>query len=320
MADVLGGYQPDTKASSSRRADFDLRRRIAALEAGGGGGGIDLPPGGDPGEVLTVDGGGDPVWAAIPDQVPDPAYAGPRRDSYTDQAMFSHVAVSGGIGYSLVDNGSLQIIAGPGQPIGFWRATGTAAAPTGYTPLGLFDAGGRLLVGKGASDGGVAGSELHPTGNLTNVVGDGSGTSANQYLNHVASRDSNGSMYLNLSRSTSNTNIGSITQVGTTGVAYNTASDYRLKDEIGPVPDALTRLHELRPIRFAWKDGGAEVDGFLAHEVQEVIPEAVTGTKDAEDDDGNPVYQGIDQSKLVPLLIAAVQELAAQVAALQAAP
>jgi hypothetical protein len=72
---------------------------------------------------------------------------------------------------------------------------------------------------------------------------------------------------------------------------------------------ALDRIDALKPVNFAWKSDGTRVDGFLAHELQEVIPEAVTGEKDAVDEEGNPVYQGIDQSKVVPLLVGAIQEL-----------
>jgi hypothetical protein len=91
-------------------------------------------------------------------------------------------------------------------------------------------------------------------------------------------------------------------------VAYNTSSDYRLKEDWVAVADASTRVNALKPVNFAWKVDGSRVDGFLAHELAEVVPEAVTGEKDAVDAEGNPVYQGIDQSKLVPLLTAALQE------------
>jgi hypothetical protein len=113
--------------------------------------------------------------------------------------------------------------------------------------------------------------------------------------------------------------VGSIS-TNASATAYNTSSDYRLKQDAEPIGDALTRLQELNPIRFAWKsDPSYKVDGFLAHEAQQVVPECVTGEKDGLDENGQPTYQGIDQSKLVPLLVAAVQELAAEVAALKAA-
>jgi hypothetical protein len=114
------------------------------------------------------------------------------------------------------------------------------------------------------------------------------------------------------------TTTGSITRVGGTGVAYNTSSDYRLKEDWVAVADASTRVNALKPVNFAWKVDGSRVDGFLAHELAEVVPEAVTGEKDAVDAEGKPKYQGIDQSKLVPLLTAALQEALARIETLEA--
>jgi hypothetical protein len=112
--------------------------------------------------------------------------------------------------------------------------------------------------------------------------------------------------------------IGSITQSGTAGVAYNTSSDYRLKENVVAVTDGITRLLQLKPSRFNFiADPATTVDGFIAHEAQAVVPECVTGEKDAVNDDGNPVFQGIDQSKLVPLLTAALQEAIAKIEALE---
>ena len=109
------------------------------------------------------------------------------------------------------------------------------------------------------------------------------------------------------------TNVGSITNTSTT-TAYNTSSDYRLKENVVPLTGAVDRLNQLQVRRFNFlADPDTVVDGFLAHEAQEVVPECVTGTKDEVDADGNPVYQGIDQSKLVPLLTAALQEALAKI-------
>ena len=101
--------------------------------------------------------------------------------------------------------------------------------------------------------------------------------------------------------------------------AYNTSSDYRLKENVSYTFDATTRLKQLKPCRFNWiiDDTDTAVDGFLAHEVSSVVPEAISGDKDATDDDNNPVYQGIDQSKLVPLLVKTIQELEARITALE---
>jgi len=104
-------------------------------------------------------------------------------------------------------------------------------------------------------------------------------------------------------------------QVGTISItssstAYNTTSDYRLKENVVEMTGALDRVSQLKPSRFNFiADADKTVDGFLAHEVQEIVPEAISGKKDAVDKEGNPEYQGIDQSKLVPLLVGAIQEL-----------
>jgi hypothetical protein len=123
-------------------------------------------------------------------------------------------------------------------------------------------------------------------------------------------------------------NTAIVGNISTTDVAtaYNTSSDYRLKENVVSVTDGITRLQQLKPSRFNFiANPDKTVDGFIAHEVQAIVPEAITGEKDAVDDEGNPQYQGIDQSKLVPLLTAALQEaigrietLEAEVAALKA--
>jgi len=91
--------------------------------------------------------------------------------------------------------------------------------------------------------------------------------------------------------------------------SYLTLSDYRLKENITEITDGINRVKQLNPSRFNFiADPERTVDGFIAHEISDIVPEAITGEKDAVDDDGNPKYQGIDQSKLVPLLTAALQE------------
>ena len=110
--------------------------------------------------------------------------------------------------------------------------------------------------------------------------------------------------------------VGSIS-VTASATTYNTSSDYRLKEDVQPMVGSVDRLMALKPVNFAWKVDGSRVDGFLAHEAQEVVPECVTGEKDAVDDEGNPQYQGIDQSKIVPLLVAALQEAIVRIEALE---
>jgi len=111
--------------------------------------------------------------------------------------------------------------------------------------------------------------------------------------------------------------VGSIS-ITASSTAYNTSSDYRLKTDAQPMTGASARVQALNPVNFEWIADGTRVDGFLAHEAQAVVPEAVTGEKDAVDADGNPEYQGIDQSKLVPLLTAALQEALDEITDLKA--
>ena len=118
--------------------------------------------------------------------------------------------------------------------------------------------------------------------------------------------------------SNSNGIVGSISTNGS-ATAFNTSSDYRLKENVVPLTGAASRLNELQVHRFNFiADPDTTVDGFIAHEAQAVVPECVTGTKDEVDDEGNPVYQGIDQTKLVPLLTAALQEALAEIESLKA--
>ena len=116
-------------------------------------------------------------------------------------------------------------------------------------------------------------------------------------------------------------NGGTVGNINTTSssTSYNTSSDYRLKENAVDLTGAITRVKSLQPKRFNFiADDSTTVDGFMAHEAATVVPEAVTGTHNEVDADGNPVYQGIDQSKLVPLLTAALQEAIAKIETLEA--
>ncbi|MCP4791212.1 MAG: tail fiber domain-containing protein, partial [Gammaproteobacteria bacterium] len=114
-----------------------------------------------------------------------------------------------------------------------------------------------------------------------------------------------------------NGTVGGISISGS-ATTFETSSDYRLKENVVDLADGINRIKQLSPRRFNFiADADKTVDGFLAHEAQAVVPEAVRGTHNEVDDDGNPVYQGIDQSKLVPLLTAALQEAIAKIETLE---
>jgi hypothetical protein len=115
-----------------------------------------------------------------------------------------------------------------------------------------------------------------------------------------------------------NGTVGSISTNGS-ATAFNTSSDYRLKENLVPLTGAIDRLQQIPVHRFNFiADPDTTVDGFIAHEAQAIVPECVTGEKDAVDEEGNPIYQGIDQSKLVPLLTAALQEAIGRIETLEA--
>jgi hypothetical protein len=122
------------------------------------------------------------------------------------------------------------------------------------------------------------------------------------------------------------TQIGYISQNGASTVNYSTSSDYRLKNTIAPMTGALAKVAQLKPVTYKWNADGSDGQGFIAHELAEVIPDCVTGEKDAvetyTDEDGNeqtrPVYQGIDTSFLVATLTAAIQEQQALIQSLKA--
>jgi len=215
--------------------------------------------------------------------------------------------------------------------------SGSADAAISWTTGMTIQNTGNVLIG-----GGTAG-----VGKL--YVGAETGTNWSFRARADDYNDGTGSMHLN-AKSTSeriiqnfyinNTGVGSIRTSGSS-TAFNTSSDYRLKENVDYDWDATTRLKQLKPARFNFiaDETNTLVDGFIAHEVSSVVPEAITGQKDAmipevlyEEGDELPEGksvgdvktaaaidpQGIDQSKLVPLLVKTIQELEARITALEA--
>ena len=166
-------------------------------------------------------------------------------------------------------------------------------------PRGYFDGNGAFFVGAFSNTGASYGFSFQPAGSLGLISG--TGTSSQAML-----RFYNG-----------NGGVGGIFTSGTS-TSYNTSSDYRLKENITPITGALDKVSALKPVNYKWKADGSNGEGFIAHELAEVCPDAVTGTKDAVDEDGKPVYQGIDTSFLVATLVAAIQEQQTLITDLQA--
>jgi hypothetical protein len=178
---------------------------------------------------------------------------------------------------------------------------------------------GSLLVGITSPMGGGGGDNIRGfqvmSGNSAQMIIQNS-SDACQYLAKVSGYSSG--IYTNFY--IADTQVGKIESNGSS-TSYVTSSDYRLKENIAPMTGALAKVSTLKPVTYTWKSTGKASQGFIAHELQEVVPDCVSGEKDAtetvdiKDEDGNvigqetkPVYQGIDTSFLVATLTAAIQE------------
>jgi hypothetical protein len=222
-------------------------------------------------------------------------------------------------------------------------ATAIVAIPNGTSQVAIFEAlnssdatnGSRLYINAGASavelGSGVRGTgsylpllfnvntaeraRIDTSGNL--LVGKSStskssvgfyascSSNADHGMIHVA-RPPNTTM-MDIVNSTAGTTVGSISQNGT-NTTYSTSSDYRLKENIAPMTGALDKVSALKPCTYVWKLTGKASQGFIAHELQEVVPECVIGEKDAVNKDGSIKPQGIDTSYLVAILTSAIKE------------
>ena len=157
---------------------------------------------------------------------------------------------------------------------------------------------------------------INTTGLNNSSVSTGIDINANTGVGITINRNSDGNI-ITFKKDNGSGIVGGIS-ITSTATSYNTSSDYRLKENVNYEFNALDRVAQLKPARFNFiENADTTVDGFLAHEVSDIVPEAIHGEKDGVDDEGNPEYQGIDQSKLVPLLTKAIQEQQAQIEALQ---
>lgn len=164
----------------------------------------------------------------------------------------------------------------------------------GFTEAMRINSSGNVFVGTtstAATSGGIA--VLPQSGNTNITVGHATGVASGEWYM--------GFRY-------NGTGIGSITQNGTTGVLFNITSDYRLKENATKINNGLETIAKLNPVTFTWKTDNTEDSGFIAHEFQSVLPRSVVGEKDAVDEEGNPIYQGMDNSGAIPYLVAAIQE------------
>ena len=173
-------------------------------------------------------------------------------------------------------------------------------AANGTTERARIDSSGNLLVGTASASYGAR------------SVIQNNGTTTQPSISCINSTGSGTMRQIDFFTGSNTSRIGSIESTTST-TAYNTSSDYRLKENIAPMTGALAAVTALNPVTYTWKVDGFAGQGFIAHELAEVCPDAVSGEKDAVDAEGNPQYQGIDTSFLVATLAAAIQELKAVV-------
>ena len=193
-------------------------------------------------------------------------------------------------------------------------ATATDVGIGGFAERARIDSGGSLLVGTTAT---VVGEKvsIKSTGTwntLLQIPNNGNGliiTNASGTASYQA--------FTFYNNGTTFSQTGYIQVSGTT-TTYATSSDYRLKENIAPMQNALNVVSKLKPVTYKWKSNGSDGQGFIAHELAEIVPDCVSGNKDAVDEDGKPVYQGIDTSFLVATLTAAIQEQQVLITQLQA--
>jgi len=228
---------------------------------------------------------------------------------------------SGNVGIGQTPTGTYKLEVNGNMAGGFLNVFGTGTPANGINnvttnALGFFtnsterariDSGGNAVFGNSgaASNTPTTGMCLMQNGGTIGSIGIGHATGT-----------ATGNTYLHFCYNGSS--IGNVTQNGTTAVSYNTSSDYRLKTAVQPMTSGLATVAALKPVTYKWNADDSIGEGFIAHELQDVIPLAVTGEKDAADADGNPVYQGVDYSKIVVHLVAAVQEQQAQIEELKA--
>ena len=221
---------------------------------------------------------------------------------------------SGWMGYN--SSGHLQIVNEANTASMFLKAEYAVALCAGsasYPEVARFGSWG-MMIGKSATGTEVEGHTLWMNG--THYTTCTSPNAANIYCNRISSVSGERWMYFGRNGTGW---LGSIYMTGTTGTVYATTSDYRTKTIIGPITDATDRLMALKPWRVTWNGDSerGETDDFMAHEVAEIVPDAVIGEKDAVDEDGNEVHQQMGEARLMALTVAALQDTIRRVDAVE---
>ena len=255
-----------------------------------------------------------------------PALGTPASGVVTNLTGTASININGTVGATTATTGAFTTLSATDVTT---VQAGTAAAPaittSGDTNTGIFFPAADTIA---FSEGGAEAMRITSAGDLLLGANSGGGKFS------VTGTGSSGWVQNNINAGTASTAsivftndngaVGSILTSGST-TTYSTSSDYRLKEDIAPMTGALAKVAALKPVTYKWKVDGTDGQGFIAHELQEVVPDCVGGDKDAVDANGNPQYQGVDTSFLVATLTAAIQEqqalitsLTARIAALEA--
>jgi len=233
---------------------------------------------------------------------------------------------SGRLGIGTTSPSTVLSLASSNQPNHLYTGA------TGAFSWGQFNSSGDASINNGANanllfaTNNTERARIDPSGNL--LVGTAStlnNTAAHLQVLGISTDDSLAVFRNGSGRSAGNIIFqnASATQVGyiqatNSATLYATSSDYRLKNTIAPMTGALAKVAALKPVTYKWNSDNSDGEGFIAHELAEVCPQAVVGEKDAVDADGNPQYQGIDTSLLIATLTAALQEMKAIIETLTA--
>jgi hypothetical protein len=211
--------------------------------------------------------------------------------------------------------GVVGVVSGDNTSGGDIYALGYVSSAGGsFNPVASWTSSGNLLVGTTSPSPGYTNTN---TGAQISASGSMFSRAAADYVISVNQNTADGGSYYQIVFRAANGAVGAITSTSST-TSYTSLSDYRLKNTIAPITGALAKVAALKPVTYKWNSSNLNGDGFIAHELAEVCPQAVTGEKDAVDADGNPKYQGIDTSFLVATLTAAIQEQQALITQLTA--
>jgi len=218
--------------------------------------------------------------------------------------------------YTQAGIGLVRGVANGSGSLAFYnKGSGTASNFTTADEKMRIDTSGNLLVNTASQQSGGTLSVVATSGNCAATF-----KCADNGVNVVRSwmATTSGTRYhIAFGDGSSFTERGVISTNGST-TTYGTGSDYRLKENVQTMSGALARVAQMRPVTWTWKESQVSGEGFIAHELQAVVPDAVVGEKDAVDENGNPIYQNVDASFVVATLTAAIQEQQQMIETLQA--